>query len=96
VLCGRAIWTVNIHGWFFCAVAGVAGGVFDAMQSDKGVGGNWFHHFVLVQTLVLIGLGSQISLACKILSYLLSIRHLQNYGVKTRGNLMGQEIPSYH
>ncbi len=36
-----------------------------------GVGGNWFHHFIHVQTFVMMGLGRRISLACKIPSYLL-------------------------
>ncbi len=31
-----------------------------------------------------------------LLTLVLSICHLQNYGVKTQGNLMGQEIPSSH
>jgi hypothetical protein len=37
MLRGRSIWTVNIRGCFGGAVAGVAGGVYDAMQSDKGI-----------------------------------------------------------
>jgi hypothetical protein len=45
--------------------------VAERVQMVETVGVNWFHCFVRVQALVLIGLGRRISLACKIPSYLL-------------------------
>jgi hypothetical protein len=52
---GRAIWTVNIRGWFFWAVAGVAGGVYDAMQSDKGIEkrGEWIAILIYMSSYII-------------------------------------------